>query len=95
MRFSSTHLLSLINSVLDLSSIESGKVAAHPTPCDTVRTVLAVVQSFEVHAAEKGIALHCNIDPPTIAPMMLDKVHLKQIVYKYGAPILCIGATMA
>lgn len=54
---SSTHLLGLVNDVLDVSKIESGEINLRESRCcidDTVEDVLSII---EPQAAEKGVSL--------------------------------------
>jgi protein-histidine pros-kinase len=64
---SGKHLLSIINDLLDLAKIESGKVQVTLQPVDCRRVVEEIVQSLQPLAERKGIAL--RIDGPD-APLM-------------------------
>ncbi len=76
---SARHLLSLINDLLDLSKLGSGKVALHPEPlnCRTVVEELALV--FRPQARQKGLVLQFRVPPQ---PLMLrtDRRALQQIL---------------
>ena len=54
---SGTHLLALINDLLDVSRIESGQFHMHNEPFDLVAEVDKVVQLFAVRASDKGLSL--------------------------------------
>jgi signal transduction histidine kinase/CheY-like chemotaxis protein len=56
-------LLGLIDSVLDLSKIEAGKVEAHITPTSVHRLVEPVIKLFEPVARAKGLTLAASLDP--------------------------------
>lgn len=80
MRLSAKHLLALINGVLDLQKIEAECMEVNPTPCDVVEIVQRAVDEFTVPTREKGLELHCKIEPPELPLVLLDGIHLKQIV---------------
>ena len=52
---SSHHLLALINDVLEMSRIESGKLELDPTETDIVRTLEGVQDMFATQMEEKGL----------------------------------------
>lgn len=68
---SSSHLMSLINDVLDISRIESGKVEFKPVPVsitEVIDTVVAVAQGFmENRNIELGINRNCPSNPYVMA----------------------------
>ena len=79
---SGRHLLQLINDVLDLSKVESGKFDFYPEPLD-LGTVLKEVEDI-LHTAilQKHIRLAFDIEPG-IAGVTLDPARLKQVLYNY------------
>ena len=79
---SGRHLLQLINDVLDLSKVESGKFDFFPEAVD-LPTVLKEVQDI-LHTASlrKNIVLVTEIDP-AVAGLRLDPSRLKQVLYNY------------
>jgi signal transduction histidine kinase/DNA-binding response OmpR family regulator len=54
-------LLELVNQLLDLSKIESGKMKMQVSHADLGHFVLSIVQSFESLAAKRQITLHVDI----------------------------------
>ncbi|HEU4769028.1 MAG TPA: ATP-binding protein, partial [Pyrinomonadaceae bacterium] len=54
---SGRHLLGLINNVLDLAKVESGRTELHLQPCDLKSLVAEVAEMTRVRANEKNIAL--------------------------------------
>lgn len=77
---SGTHLLGLINDILDLSKVEAGRLDVEQIACSPWRIAHEVVQAQGVKAAEKGIgiALEC----PGSAPENIDTdpARLRQIL---------------
>ena len=79
---SGRHLLQLINDVLDLSKVESGKFDFFPAAVD-LPTVLTEVEAVLHTAIErKQIVLTTDIDP-AITDLRLDPSRLKQVLYNY------------
>jgi protein-histidine pros-kinase len=77
---SAQHLLQLINDVLDLAKVESGKLALRP---ETFAVVAALV---EVCAVVKGIARQKNVEvawtvDPGLSHVQLDQQKFKQVCY--------------
>jgi protein-histidine pros-kinase len=65
---SGKHLLSIINDLLDLAKIESGRVQIALEPVDCLRVIEEVVQSLQPMAQGKGIALRIEtFDGPVTA----------------------------
>ncbi len=79
---SSRHLLQLINDVLDLAKVESGKMVFRPEPTDVAETVTAVRDILRGLAAAKRIRIDLEVSPEVV-PAFLDPGKLKQVLYNY------------
>jgi PAS domain S-box-containing protein len=79
---SARHLLQLINDVLDLSKVESGKMEFMPEPIDPSRLVSEVCDVLRTLTAHKRITLRSEIDPG-LTEMVLDQGKLKQVLFNY------------
>lgn len=73
------HLLGLINTILDLSKVEAGRMEAHREPTDVAALVAATVAQIQPQATEKGVELKAEV-PPGLAPLNTDPGKLKQIL---------------
>ena len=72
-------LLGLINEILDLSRIESGKLTIDPEPFDPRDLIDSVVAQHRSLAAQKGVELQWeDVDTPT--EVMLDRQRVRQIL---------------
>jgi signal transduction histidine kinase/ActR/RegA family two-component response regulator len=79
-RRNADHLLGLINDILDLSKIESGKMMVEAVPCSPVRIVQDVVNVMGVRAAERGVRLDAAFEFPLPETVTADPLRLRQIV---------------
>jgi signal transduction histidine kinase/CheY-like chemotaxis protein len=79
---SSRHLLQLINDVLDLAKVESGKMECRPEPVDLAKVITEVRDILRGLASTKRIGVDVDVDP-TLPPAMLDPAKLKQVLYNY------------
>jgi len=77
---SGTHLLELINDVLDLSKVESGAMEVESIACKAATISNEVVHVLQVKAREKGISLELAIDSDLPAHIFSDPSRLRQIV---------------
>ncbi len=77
---SSNHLLSLINSVLDLAKIEAGKLELFPEEVPVHETVNEILNLIKEKATKRNISLNWKFDPllPTI---VADRQKFKQILF--------------
>ena len=76
------HLLRLINDVLDLSKVESGKFVFSPEPVDLGRLVGDVCAVLAGMAMQKHLRLEVDIDP-ALDDLVLDPSRFKQVLYNY------------
>ena len=76
---SSKTLLGLVNDVLDLSKLESGKMEILPEPTDCPRLMHAVVEAFRVSIGKSNLELRCRAGE--MPPLMLDPQRLRQIAF--------------
>lgn len=72
------HLLSMINDILDLSKIESGKIDLKPKKIHLARFIEAVIEHHQGLAGEKGIELSNNV-PESLPSIVSDENRLDQI----------------
>jgi len=74
------HLLTVINDVLDLSKIESGKLVVDRVETDLPRIMLDVGSLMRSRAAAKGVALHSALATPVPGRIWSDPTRLRQIL---------------
>ncbi|MCA9197367.1 MAG: response regulator, partial [Planctomycetales bacterium] len=74
------HLLAVINDVLDISKIESGKLEVERIPVHPVQILSDVHSAMEGRAREKGIGLHVRFDGPIPESITTDPTRLRQIL---------------
>ena len=77
---SSEHLLSLINDVLDISRIESGKIKYLPTPVD-INTVADMVQNI-MHGflANRSIDFRVKVNKAETPYVLADAVRIREVL---------------
>jgi signal transduction histidine kinase/DNA-binding response OmpR family regulator len=75
-----TQLLGLVNEILDLTKLESGKMAVHEEPTPVYSFLRRLVATFESYAAQKNIKLIIGFDPDMPPGLMLDKAKIERIV---------------
>ena len=75
---SGRRLLDTINSVLDLSKLETGAVTPDPEPIDLVDEVLGTAEIFHPQAKEQDLTLETEVSAETI-PVELDPTMLHRI----------------
>lgn len=74
----SKHLLELINDILDLSKIESGRVELHAEIFDGGAELKEVLDSIGPSAASKGIHLHASVEGSAL--LNADKMRFKEVL---------------
>ena len=79
---SSRHLLQLINDVLDLAKVESGKMDLRPEAVDLVKLVNEVRDVLRGLAASKRLRIDTEVDPD-VTTAVVDPARTKQILYNY------------
>jgi protein-histidine pros-kinase len=76
---SAQHLLSLINDLLDVAKIDSGKVELHMAPVDCQDVLEEVSATLRPMAAQKGLTLETDLPPERVVATS-DRRSLNQIV---------------
>jgi PAS domain S-box-containing protein len=77
---SGTHLLELINDILDLAKVESGRMDLERLPCASHAIIQEVVTVLGVKAREKNIALRLTCSTPIPEKIQSDPTRLRQII---------------
>lgn len=75
---SSSHLLSLINDILDLSAIEQGQLSLTKESISVPELIDEVSHIISAAALQKGVHYSTNISPD-LAPLVADRRAMKQI----------------
>lgn len=73
-------LLSLINDILDISKIESGKLEILPARYDLSSLIYDVMNMMKMRAKDKGLELKLFIDPEIPSGLWGDDVRIRQIL---------------
>lgn len=97
-------LLSLINDILDISKIESGKLEILPVEYDVSSLIHDIMNMIEMKARDKGLALKLSVDREIPSRLWGDDVRIRQILVnlmsnavKYtesGSVTLTVGAVV-
>lgn len=75
---SGEHLLALINDILDLSKVESGRMDLEIRPCQTNDILSHIVSVLKIKAEEKNISLEFRSDGKVPQTIHTDEIRLKQ-----------------
>ena len=104
-RQSATHLLDLLNDILDISKLESGRLEIVPHALDLPRLLQEVRSLMALGAAAKGLTLRLEVDPGVPTWVLADGKRLKQILFNLmnnavkftdrGEVALAVGAVPA
>ncbi len=77
---SSQHLLELVNSVLDLAKIESGKLELQRTPEPLAPMLEKIVRNYYPPAAKKGLTLTLEMAPGLPETLLCDSTRVAQLL---------------
>ena len=77
---SSEHLLALINDVLDISRIESGKIKYTPTLVDITEVTDSVLTIMYGYLSNRNITFRTELEEPKIRYVLTDAVRVREIL---------------
>jgi len=77
---SGTHLLSLINDLLDLSRIEANKLELHPETVTLQSFLRAIADTIEIRAHEKKLSFQIQLSPGLPTAVRVDAQRLQQVL---------------
>lgn len=78
--FSSKHLLSLINDILDMSKIEQGGISLNCAPLSMKKLIEQITSMMEPQAKEAGIAFYCQTENLQHETCKGDSLRINQIL---------------
>ncbi|MEA3371487.1 MAG: transporter substrate-binding domain-containing protein [Campylobacterota bacterium] len=79
-RSSGQTLLLLINDILDLSKIESGKLELVKSRSNLLNMFEETINIFRLQSEQKGLKLELNLDKDIPKALLIDEVRLKEIL---------------
>jgi PAS domain S-box-containing protein len=77
---SAVSLLDILNDILDFSRIEAGKLTIDKAIVDLADLVKNSAELLAPRAKEKGVALHCDIDPAVPHLVLTDPLRVRQVL---------------
>ena len=80
-RESAHHLLTILNDILDISQLESGRLHVAPQTVDLPQLVAQVDALMRVQAHARGLALDVHLGPEVPRWVRADPTRLKQILF--------------
>jgi signal transduction histidine kinase/CheY-like chemotaxis protein len=78
---SGSHLLTIINDILDLSKIEAGKLYLREEPFSLRELTGSMIAVFESEARQKGLAVRYDVDPAAPDHLIGDPGRIRQILF--------------
>jgi PAS domain S-box-containing protein len=85
------HLLRLIDDILDLSRIETGRVMMSPEPVRVSEVLAEVRQTLEPMANRAGIGLAVDATSDDSVEVVADRTRFKQILINFGSNAIKYG----
>ena len=80
-RDSAHHLLKVLNDILDISQLESGRLQVAPQTLDLPQLIVQVESLMRVQAVAKGLTLQVEMAPDVPRWVLADPTRLKQILF--------------
>jgi len=74
------HLLSVVNDILDLSKIESGKLTLENLTCSPATIIAEAVSNAQVRARSKGLTFELRLATPLPERIQSDPTRLRQVL---------------
>ena len=78
---SADHLLAILNDILDMSQLESGRMTITPNAVDLRALLREVDALMRPQATGKALALHIDTAPQTPERILADATRLKQVLF--------------
>ena len=78
---SAQHLLSILNDILDISQLETGKLQVSPEPVDLLQLITDVGALMRVQAQAKGLTMRVAVAPDVPRWVRADGTRVKQILF--------------
>lgn len=79
-RTSAEALLQLVDDILELSFLGSGKLELHPSPVDLRLLISDMAEQASVRARQKGISVKIEVDPSVPPAVEVDRLRLQQVL---------------
>ena len=79
-KISSNSLNVLINDILDLAKVDSGKMTFVKEPFELQKSIKSILNSFDLKLKEKNVALLLELDSNLPSTLLGDSVRLNQII---------------
>src|SRR4051812_46818617 len=79
-RMSATHLLGLVNDILDLAKVEAGRLQVSTGPCSAAGTLAAAIALIQPQAAARGLELSVTPAPDDSVIYRGDDERVRQIL---------------
>jgi signal transduction histidine kinase/ActR/RegA family two-component response regulator len=78
---SAGHLLTLLNDILDLSALETGKMTLKPASMEVRRLLSDVNALMQPLAKDKGLEFHISLPDVALPTLYADETRVKQILF--------------
>ncbi len=78
---SASHLLNVLNDILDISALDEGKISIHPAPVNLPELLQEVASVMRPQAVAKGLGFEFQLSGDTPAWGLLDATRFKQILF--------------
>lgn len=76
---STVNMIALVNTMLNISRIEMGRLSVEPRPADITALVTAAIDEVRPLAAEKGVAIDADLQP--VPETSVDSLLLSQVLH--------------
>lgn len=77
---SASGLLGLINDILDISKLETGKLTIAQRPFNLLQLIQEVIETIDIKVREKGLELTVDFHPSVSRSVICDPLRLRQIL---------------
>lgn len=78
---SASHLLNVLNDILDISALDEGKISIHPEPCHLPELLKDIESVMRPQALAKGLGFAFEVSSDLAPWGLMDVTRLKQILF--------------